>query len=216
MFLMISWGGTRREGCEIIKFSSSVDSTSDARGWWRNYPTYHAESTLASGMQANMTTNHPREAACTPRGGLAACSSGAARRISAEHSPTASLTQPARERDSPGLPVASGTEWETASVQPARSTDLVYETLSCPKVRVCLPKQAPDLLCNASLLHQRARFSPNPGTRILSQDLGRNLGRGSNANYRPDDLTVLSIGLYSWQLLGSRFCQEPGTRSSFA
>lgn len=48
-----------------------------------------------------------------------------------------------------------------------------------PKVRISLPKQAHDLLCTASLLHQRTLSSPSRGTRILSQDLAQDLGRGS-------------------------------------
>jgi hypothetical protein len=48
-----------------------------------------------------------------------------------------------------------------------------------PKVHVSLPKQAHDLLCTASLLHQRTLSSPRRDTRILSQDLDQDLGRGS-------------------------------------
>ena len=37
------------------------------------------------------------------------------------------------------------------------------------------------LLCTASLLHQRTLSSPTSGTRILSQDVGHDVGRGSGS-----------------------------------
>jgi len=51
--------------------------------------------------------------------------------------------------------------------------DLKQRGLSKP------PKLAHDLLCTASLLHPRTLSSPHRGTRILSQDLDQDLGRGS-------------------------------------
>ena len=48
-----------------------------------------------------------------------------------------------------------------------------------PEVSISLPKQAHDLRCTASLLHQRTLSSPRRGTRILPQDLDQDLGRGS-------------------------------------
>ena len=47
-----------------------------------------------------------------------------------------------------------------------------------PEVHISLPKQAHDLLCTASLLHQRTLSSPTWGTRFLSQELDQDLGRG--------------------------------------
>ena len=55
------------------------------------------------------------------------------------------------------------------------------------KVHISLPKQAHDLLGTASLLHLRTLSSPNRGTRMLSQDLGQDLGRGSH----PEDARCL-------------------------
>jgi hypothetical protein len=46
------------------------------------------------------------------------------------------------------------------------------------KVHIRLPKQAHDLLGNASLLHQSTRSSPTSGTKILSHDLDRAFGKG--------------------------------------
>jgi hypothetical protein len=63
-----------------------------------------------------------------------------------------------------------------ADTQP--STDIGHSR-ALPKVHVSLPKQAHDLLCTASLLHLRTLSSPTRGTRILSQDLAQDLGRGS-------------------------------------
>ena len=45
------------------------------------------------------------------------------------------------------------------------------------RVNVSLPKQAHDLLCTASRLHQRDLSSPNRHTRILSLELDKDLGR---------------------------------------
>jgi hypothetical protein len=56
-----------------------------------------------------------------------------------------------------------------------------------PKVNVSLAKQAHDLLCTAPLFHQRTISSPSRGTRILSQDLDQDLGRGSTPTYEALD-----------------------------
>jgi hypothetical protein len=47
------------------------------------------------------------------------------------------------------------------------------------EIHVSLPKRARDLLGTASLLHQKTLSNPSRGTRILSQDLAQDLGRGS-------------------------------------
>jgi hypothetical protein len=62
-----------------------------------------------------------------------------------------------------------------------------------PKVDISLPKQAHDLLCTASLLHPRTLSSPTRGTRILSQDLGQDLGRGSILNDDFVEPTIAAI-----------------------
>jgi hypothetical protein len=54
-----------------------------------------------------------------------------------------------------------------------------------PNRYVSLPKQAHELLRTASLLHQRTLSSPSQGTRILSQDLDQDLGRGSDVTSEP-------------------------------
>jgi len=51
-----------------------------------------------------------------------------------------------------------------------------------PKVYVSLPTQARELLCAALFPHQRTPSSPIRDTRILSQDLDQDLGRGSPAS----------------------------------
>jgi hypothetical protein len=48
-----------------------------------------------------------------------------------------------------------------------------------PRVNASFPKQAHDLFCTASLVHQRDLSSPNRGTRILSQELDKDLRRGA-------------------------------------
>jgi hypothetical protein len=63
-----------------------------------------------------------------------------------------------------------------ADTQP--SADIGHRR-TLPKVHISLPKQAHDLLCTASLFHPRTLSSPTRGTRILSQDLDQDLGRGS-------------------------------------
>jgi hypothetical protein len=65
-----------------------------------------------------------------------------------------------------------------ADAQPSADVGHVH---ALPKINVSLPKQAYDLLCTASLLHERTLSSPTRGTRILSQDRGQDLGRGSPA-----------------------------------
>ena len=67
-----------------------------------------------------------------------------------------------------------------------------------PKVHVSLPTQAHNLLCTASLLHQRNLSSPTRGTRILSQELDQDLGRASHDERdvfqgRIDELPVIDI-----------------------
>jgi hypothetical protein len=63
-----------------------------------------------------------------------------------------------------------------ADTQPSADIRHVH---ALPKIHIRLPKQAHDLLCAASLLHLRTLSSPHPGTRLLSQDLEQDLGRGS-------------------------------------
>jgi hypothetical protein len=68
-----------------------------------------------------------------------------------------------------------------ADPQPSADIGHVH---AIPKVNVSLPKQAHDLLCTASLLHQRTGSSPRRGARILSHDLDQDLGMGSGT-YEP-------------------------------
>ena len=61
---------------------------------------------------------------------------------------------------------------------PQPSAD-IWNIHALPKIHVSLPKQANDLLCTVSLLHRRTLSNPTRGTRILSQELAQDLGRGS-------------------------------------
>ena len=63
-----------------------------------------------------------------------------------------------------------------ANTQPSADVRHVH---ALPKIHISLSKQAHDLLCTASLLHLRTLSSPYRGTRILSQELDQDLGRGS-------------------------------------
>ena len=61
---------------------------------------------------------------------------------------------------------------------PQPSAD-IWNIHALPKIHVSLPKQANNLLCTVSLLHLKTLSNPTWGTRILSQELAQNFGRGS-------------------------------------
>ena len=67
-----------------------------------------------------------------------------------------------------------------ADTQPSADIRHIH---ALPKIHVSLPKQANNLLCTVSLLHLRTLSNPTWGTRILSQELAQNLGRGSPVSF---------------------------------